>query len=124
MYPPSLAILPPPSPAVLTPIDMIDKETLEIKPLPEVYTSLGEIADGLPDNAPRFIPLSYPVTLNSGRQAAPYVLLYYMPATANNELKMLYAGAKELMRNTAEVGKVLEVADEEDILRVEEILKE
>ena len=37
---------------------------------------------------------------------------------------MLYAGAKELMRNTAEVGKVLEVADEEDILQVEEILKE
>ncbi|PWW76675.1 glia maturation factor beta, partial [Tuber magnatum] len=108
-------------------IYMIDKETLEIKPKEckaEVFTSLREIPDGLPDHAPRFVLLSYPVTLNSGRQATPYVLLYYMPATANNELKMLYAGAKELMRNTAQVSKVLEVADEEDILRVEEILKE
>jgi len=108
-------------------IYMIDKGTLEIKPkdsMAEVYTSLPEIPDGLPDHAPRFVLLSYPVTLNSGRQATPYVLLYYMPATANNELKMLYAGAKELMRNTAQVGKVLEVADEEDILGVEEILKE
>lgn len=35
---------------------------------------------------------------------------------------MLYAGAKELMRNTAEVGKVIEVADEEEVLGVEEVL--
>ncbi|KAG0644311.1 hypothetical protein HOY80DRAFT_1075437 [Tuber brumale] len=104
----------------------IDKVTLEIKLEDEanVYTSLDEISDGLPEHVPRFVLLSYPVTLNSGRQATPYVLLYFLPVTANIELRMLYAGAKELMRNTAEVGKVLEVADEEGILQVEEILKE
>ncbi|CAZ80419.1 unnamed protein product [Tuber melanosporum] len=105
----------------------IDKVTLEIKledDEAEVYTSLNEISDGLPEHVPRFVLLSYPVTLNSGRRATPYVLLYYLPLTANNELRMLYAGAKELMRNKAEVGKVLEVADEEEILQVEEILKE
>ena len=35
---------------------------------------------------------------------------------------MLYAGAKELMRNTAEVGKVIEVSDEDEIMGVEEVL--
>lgn len=45
-----------------------------------------------------------------------------MPPTTNNELRMLYAGAKELMRNTAEVGKVIEVADEDEVLGVEEVL--
>lgn len=35
---------------------------------------------------------------------------------------MLYAGAKELMRNTAEVGRVIEVADEEEVLGVQEEL--
>ena len=34
-------------------------------------------------------------------------MVYYLPVTCNAELKMLYAGAKELMRNTAEVGKVI-----------------
>ena len=45
----------------------------------------------------------------------PYVLLYYLPVTCNNESRMLYAGAKELMRNTAEVGKVLEIESVDDL---------
>lgn len=32
---------------------------------------------------------------------------------------MLYAGAKELMRNTAEVGKVLEIESPEDLEEIE-----
>ena len=35
---------------------------------------------------------------------------------------MLYAGAKELMRNTAEVGKVIEMADAEDLAEIEKTL--
>jgi len=47
--------------------------------------------------------------------SVPYVLLYYLPVTCNAELRMLYAGAKELMRNTAEVGKVFELDSAEDL---------
>ena len=35
---------------------------------------------------------------------------------------MLYAGAKELMRNTAETGKVLEISEAEDLEGIEEKL--
>lgn len=35
---------------------------------------------------------------------------------------MLYAGAKELMRNTAEVGKVIEIGEAEDLETIEEKL--
>ena len=35
---------------------------------------------------------------------------------------MLYAGAKELMRNTAETGKVIEMAEAEDLKTIEEKL--
>lgn len=35
---------------------------------------------------------------------------------------MLYAGAKELMRNTAETGKVIEMAEAEDLEQIEEKL--
>jgi hypothetical protein len=50
-------------------------------------------------------------------------MLYYLPATANGEMRMLYAGAKELMRNTAEVGKIIEIDSTEDLEGIEEKLK-
>jgi len=62
------------------------------------------------------------MTLPSGRVSVPYVMIYYLPVTCNAELRMLYAGAKELMRNTAEVGRVIEMADAEDLEGIEEKL--
>jgi len=98
-------------------IYLIDKHTLEIKQDEEktVYKDLQEIGEELPDHSPRFILLSYPLTLPSGRMSVPYVLLYYLPVTSNAESRMLYAGAKELMRNTAEVGKVIEIDSADDL---------
>jgi len=95
----------------------IDKKTLEIKQDEEktVYKDLQDIGEDLPDHSPRFVLLSYPLTLPSGRMSVPYVMLFYLPVTCNAELRMLYAGAKELMRNTAEVGKVLEIDSAEDL---------
>lgn len=53
----------------------------------------------------------------------PYVMLYYLPVTTNAEMRMLYAGAKELMRNTAEVNKIIEITEAEDLDDIEEKLK-
>ena len=53
----------------------------------------------------------------------PYVMLYYLPVTCNNEVKMLYAGAKELMRNTAEVNKIIEIDSAEEVEEIEGLLK-
>jgi hypothetical protein len=49
---------------------MVDKNTLEIKQDEDktVYKDLQEIAEDLPDHSPRFVLLSYPLTLVSGRQ--------------------------------------------------------
>lgn len=55
----------------------------------------------------------------SGRLAVPYVLLYYLPENCNPSQRMMYAGAVELMRNTAEVNRVIEVESEEDITSIE-----
>ncbi|KAL1592598.1 hypothetical protein SLS59_009690 [Nothophoma quercina] len=103
----------------------IDKKTLEIKPVDdEIYSDVASVADELPDHAPRFVLLSYPLTLDSGRLSVPYVMLYYLPITCNSEVKMLYAGAKELMRNTAEVNKIIEIDSAEDLDDIEDKLKE
>ena len=52
---------------------------------------------------------------SDGRLSVPYVLLYYLPTTCNAESRMMYAGAKELMRNTAEVGRVIDIESAEDL---------
>ncbi|QIW99337.1 hypothetical protein AMS68_004855 [Peltaster fructicola] len=105
-------------------IYQINKQTLEIlQSDDEVYKSLEELADELPDNTPRFILLSYPLTLASGRQSVPYVMLNYMPTTCNSELRMLYAGAKELLRNQSEVGRIIEIDSVDDLEDVESKLK-
>ncbi|KAK5660454.1 hypothetical protein OQA88_12999 [Cercophora sp. LCS_1] len=105
-------------------IYFIDKTTKEIRQDEEgtVYKNLDEIADDLPDHSPRFILLSYPLTLPSGRLSVPYVMLYYMPTTCNAALRMLYAGAKELMRNTSEVTKIIDIEDPEDLQEIPEKL--
>ena len=125
------------------PVDLIDKQTKEIRQDDDktVYKSLDELAEDLPDHSPRFILLSYPLTLvspasplftrcpcptclrgqtnrvlkPSGRMSVPYVMIYYMPTTCNSEQRMLYAGAKELMRNTSEVTKIFDIESPEDL---------
>jgi hypothetical protein len=42
-------------------------------------------------------------------------LLYYLPITCNAEMKMLYAGAKELMRSQSQVGKVIDIETSDDL---------
>lgn len=45
----------------------------------------------------------------------PYTMIYYLPINCNAATRMLYAGAKELIRNTAEVNKVIDIESAEDL---------
>ncbi|KAM3424075.1 hypothetical protein BST61_g11374 [Cercospora zeina] len=102
----------------------IQKSNMEILPEDnQIYTNMQELADELPDNTPRYILLSYPLTLPSGRLSVPYVLLNYLPPTCSAENRMLYAGAKELIRSTSEAGKLIEIDAAEDLEGIEEKLK-
>lgn len=46
-----------------------------------------------------------------------------MPTTCNSQQRMLYAGARELMRKEAETVRVIECADAEEVGEVEEKLR-
>lgn len=100
-------------------IYIIDAKSQEIRPQDgEVYSKMEDLADDLPESSPRFILLSHPLTLGDGRLSVPYVLLYYLPENCNPSQRMMYAGATELMRSTAEVNRVIEVEGEEDIISI------
>jgi hypothetical protein len=45
-------------------LDQIDKKTYEVAPVDDqVFTDMQELADELPEHIPRFVLLSYPLTL-------------------------------------------------------------
>ena len=50
-------------------------------------------------------------------------MLNYLPPTCAQEQRMLYAGAKELLRNQSEVGRIIEVEAAEELEEIEEKLK-
>ena len=106
------------------PSDSIDKANLAITPEEGIHSSLQDLSDELPENSPRFVLLSMPVTLKDGRSSVPYVMVSFMPPTCSNEQRMIYAGAREMLRNEAGVGKVLDVEDEEGIEGLQERLSE
>ncbi|KAJ5527134.1 hypothetical protein N7504_008071 [Penicillium tannophilum] len=100
-------------------IYIIDAKSQEIRPQDgEVYSKMEDLADDLPESSPRFILLSHPLTMKSGRLSVPYVLLYWLPENCNPSQRMMYAGAVELMRTTAEVNRVVEVESDEDIVTI------
>ncbi|KAI0461436.1 hypothetical protein LJB42_001105 [Komagataella kurtzmanii] len=101
----------------------IDTSSYEIKAETDVITSLEDLVDEVPDSSPRFILLSYPITLQDGRKSSPLVLVYFRPQTSTQEGKMLYAGAVELFRNKAGVNKVLDIDEEEELLDIPDLLQ-
>lgn len=50
-------------------------------------------------------------------------MVNYLPPTCSSELRMLYAGAKELMRTHSEVGRIIEIDSAEELEEIEEKLK-
>lgn len=89
-----------------------------------IFNNLITLTDSLPENSPRYILLSYPLTLkDESRKITPYVMLSYMPENVSNEMRMIYAGARELVANEAGVAKVINVLDEDEILDIEALLR-
>lgn len=95
-------------------IYQIDKTSYEIQLDGEVIQSLEELVEELPENTPRFVILSYPKEIN-GIKKCPLVMIYWLPRTSVQNIKMLYAGCVELMRNKAGVSQVIEINEEEDL---------
>ena len=50
-------------------------------------------------------------------------MINYLPPTCSSEMRMLYAGAKELVRNQSEVNRIIEIDSSEDLEDIEEKLK-
>jgi len=108
-----------PAPGSSVLIFAIDKNTHEVVPSEEKLTfesgSLHDLQDDLPDNAPRFVLLSYELHHKDGRRSNPLIMINYVPVTANTTLHTLYASAKVWFQEKADIGKVLDMTDLEEL---------
>jgi hypothetical protein len=97
----------------------IDKDSQDVLPSDEKFMfasgNLDELQDGLPENTPRFVLLSFELIHSDNRKSNPLVMINYVPATANTTLKTLYASAKVWFQEKADVGRVLDLTKLEDL---------
>ncbi|THH10780.1 hypothetical protein EW145_g1087 [Phellinidium pouzarii] len=73
--------------------------------------SLEDLAEELPENAPRYIILSYVMKHEDGRVNFPLVLINWSPTGSPINLLTLHASALHNFQEIANVAKVIEIRD-------------
>lgn len=84
-------------------------------------TTIEDLANELPENAPRFVLLSHPVTHKDGRKSNPIVLINWIPKTSEIGMLTLHASALLGFQNAADVMRVIEFREGPDSLTTEDI---
>ncbi|XP_071352097.1 glia maturation factor gamma [Trachinotus anak] len=105
--------------AILMKIDM-EKQLVILE---EEYEdiSLDDLRDELPERQPRFIVYSYKYVHADGRVSYPLCFIFSSPVGCKPEQQMMYAGSKNQLVQTAELTKVFETRNADDL--TEEWLK-
>ncbi|KAL5532671.1 hypothetical protein ACEPAF_4445 [Sanghuangporus sanghuang] len=90
----------------------IDKKQLKMVE-DETYDdiSIDDLAQELPENAPRYVVLSYELKYVDGRKNYPLVLVNWSPTGSETSLLTLHASALIDFQNTVDVQKVIEIRD-------------
>ncbi|KAF8689797.1 hypothetical protein AX14_003156 [Amanita brunnescens Koide BX004] len=83
--------------------------------------TIEDLAKELPENAPRFVLLSRPVSYSDGRKSYPIVLLNWVPSTCEIGMLTLHASSRLGFQNAADVMRVVEVRDGPESLTSKEI---
>ncbi|TBU49116.1 glia maturation factor beta [Dichomitus squalens] len=73
--------------------------------------SIDDLAEELPENAPRYVLLSYELNHSDGRKSFPLVLINWAPRSSEMSLLTLHASAFVSFQTTADVSKVIEVRE-------------
>jgi len=90
----------------------IDKKKLIMEEVEEFdKITIGELAEELPENSPRFVVLSYELSHRDGRKSFPLVLINWAPSSSEMGMLTLHASAFIDFQTTVDVSKVIEIRD-------------
>ncbi|PCH37838.1 glia maturation factor beta [Wolfiporia cocos MD-104 SS10] len=73
--------------------------------------TIEDLAEELPENAPRYVLLSHELNHSDGRKSFPLVLVNWAPTSSEMGLLTLHASAFIDFQNTADVSKVIEMRE-------------
>lgn len=77
--------------------------------------SLDELRETLPGHQPRYVVYSYRMEHGDGRVSFPMSFIYITPRDAQMELQIMYAGTKLALQHEADLTRVYEVRELEEL---------
>ncbi|XP_078589663.1 glia maturation factor gamma-like isoform X1 [Branchiostoma floridae x Branchiostoma japonicum] len=94
----------------------IDPKTMTII-LDDEYEdcTLDDLQEELPGHLPRYLVYSYCLSHDDGRTSFPLVFIFISPAGCKPELQMMYAGTKTALVTEAQMTKVFEVRNVDEL---------
>ncbi|CAB3362169.1 glia maturation factor beta [Cloeon dipterum] len=84
--------------------------------------SVDELRESLPSHQPRYVIYSYKMEHSDGRISYPMCFIYITPRDSQIELQIMYAGTKMALQREADLTRVYEVRELEEL--TEEWLRE
>uniref|UniRef100_A0A336MIW9 cytidine deaminase n=1 Tax=Culicoides sonorensis TaxID=179676 RepID=A0A336MIW9_CULSO len=84
--------------------------------------SLEDLQEQLPSHQPRYIIYSYKMIHDDARVSLPMVFIYFTPRDSQVDLQVMYAGMKVALQKEADLTRVYEIRDLDDL--TEDWLKE
>ncbi|KAJ3567725.1 hypothetical protein NP233_g6186 [Leucocoprinus birnbaumii] len=83
--------------------------------------SIEDLAEELPENAPRYVVLSHELNHPDGRKSFPLVLINWAPTSSEIGTLTLHASALINFQTTAGVSKVIEIRDGPEALTTQAV---
>ncbi|XP_064856438.1 glia maturation factor gamma-like [Oncorhynchus nerka] len=99
--------------AILMKIDMEKQLVIQEEEYEDI--SLDDLRNELPERQPRFIVYSYKYIHTDGRVSYPLCFIFSSPVGCKPEQQMMYAGSKNQLVSAAELTKVFETRNIDDL---------
>lgn len=77
--------------------------------------SVDDLRESLPEHQPRFVVYSYRMEHEDGRVAYPMCFIYITPRDSQMELQIMYAGTKLALQKEADLTRVYEVRELDEL---------
>jgi len=77
--------------------------------------SLDDLRESLPGHQPRFVVYSYRMEHADGRVSYPMCFIYITPRDSQMELQIMYAGTKLALQKEADLTRVYEVRELDEL---------
>jgi hypothetical protein len=100
--------------ALILKIDPVSKE-LRVDGEEMEDVTLDELREELPEHQPRFVLYTFPYTHVDARVSYPLCLIFSSPRESKTELMVMYAGSKLELEKQADVSKVYDLDDLDDL---------